>query len=551
MLKHLSIKNYALIQNLEVDFHPGFSVITGETGAGKSIILGALSLIVGQRADLNVLMDKDTKCVVEGHFQIQKAELEEFFHQNNLDYEPEITILRREILVSGKSRAFINDTPVNLNILKELAEILVDIHSQHQTIVLQNTGFQLSALDSFAGLDGELVKYQNVFRQYKKLQNDLKVYQEAESRARAEQDFIQFQFEELEKTKLVAGEQIQLEQELDMLNHAGEIKNRLQTSHQLLHNEPGILSLTNHLLTEVRNLKSYSNQFEEPYARIENNYFDLKDVAKELEKTGEKIELDPEKTIQTEERLSLIYHLEQKHRVESVEDLIKIMESFRHSLTDYSSLETKISSLENEISALKLELNKVAGALSDRRRKAKTALETQILSIISGLGLPKAQFNVEMEKLPDLSEHGFDRITFLFNANPGGELQEIAKVASGGELSRLMLAVKSLIAGSRMLSTIIFDEIDSGVSGEIAGKMGAIMQNMSSKIQIITITHLPQIASRGKNQYLVYKSLINQQTQTFIRQLHDEERVTEIAKMLSDEKVSLSAVETARELLKK
>ncbi len=551
MLKHLSIKNYALIQNLEVDFQPGFSVITGETGAGKSIILGALSLIVGQRADLNVLMDKDAKCVVEGHFQIQKAELEEFFHQNNLDYEPEITILRREILVSGKSRAFINDTPVNLNVLKELAEILVDIHSQHQTIVLQNTIFQLSALDSFAGLDSELVKYQNVFRQYKKLQNDLKIYQETESRARAEQDFIKYQFEELEKTKLVAGEQIQLEQELDMLNHAGEIKSRLQSSHQLLQNEPGILSLTNHLLTEVRNLKSYSNQFEELYARIENNYFDLKDVAQELEKTGEKTELDPEKTIQTEERLSLIYHLEQKHRVESVEDLMKIMESFRNSLTEYSSLETKISSLENEISALKLELNKVAGAISDRRKKAKTALESQILSIISGLGLPKAQFKVDVEKLPDLSEHGFDRITFLFNANPGGELQEIAKVASGGELSRMMLAVKSLIADSRMLSTIIFDEIDSGVSGEIAGKMGAIMQNMSSKIQIITITHLPQIASRGKNQYLVYKSLINQQTHTFIRELPDEERVTEIAKMLSDEKVSLSALETARELLKK
>jgi len=551
LLKHLSIKNYALIQNLEVDFQPGFSVITGETGAGKSIILGALSLIVGQRADLNVLMDKDAKCVVEGHFQIQKAELEEFFHQNNLDYEPEITILRREILVSGKSRAFINDTPVNLNVLKELAEILVDIHSQHQTIVLQNTIFQLSALDSFAGLDSELVKYQNVFRQYKKLQNDLKIYQETESRARAEQDFIKYQFEELEKTKLVAGEQIQLEQELDMLNHAGEIKSRLQSSHQLLQNEPGILSLTNHLLTEVRNLKSYSNQFEELYARIENNYFDLKDVAQELEKTGEKTELDPEKTIQTEERLSLIYHLEQKHRVESVEDLMKIMESFRNSLTEYSSLETKISSLENEISALKLELNKVAGAISDRRKKAKTALESQILSIISGLGLPKAQFKVDVEKLPDLSEHGFDRITFLFNANPGGELQEIAKVASGGELSRMMLAVKSLIADSRMLSTIIFDEIDSGVSGEIAGKMGAIMQNMSSKIQIITITHLPQIASRGKNQYLVYKSLINQQTHTFIRELPDEERVTEIAKMLSDEKVSLSALETARELLKK
>jgi len=550
LLKHLSIKNYALIQNLDVAFHPGFSVITGETGAGKSIILGALSLILGQRAELNVLMDKELKCVVEGQFQIQKVGFEEFFEMNNLDFEPEITILRREILPSGKSRAFINDTPVNLIVLKELAEILVDIHSQHETIILQSTDFQLSALDSYAGLDAGLVKYQHDFKKYKKLQSELKNLQEEENRARAEQDFLQFQFEELEKAKLVAGEQIQLEQELDMLNHAGEIKSRLQTAHQLLQDEPGILSLNNHLITEVRNIKSYSNQLEELFARIESSYFDLKDVAKELEKTEEKIEIDPEKTKQTEERLSLIYHLEQKHRVESVEDLIKTMESFKNSLNVYSSLETKISQLEKEISDLKSVLSTQAGTLSERRKKSKTALENQILSIISGLGLPKSQFKVEMEKLPDLSENGSDRITFLFNANPGGELQEIAKVASGGELSRLMLAVKSLIADSRILSTIIFDEIDSGVSGEIAGKMGAIMQNMSSKIQIISITHLPQIASRGKNHYLVYKSLINQQTQTFIRQLPDEERIAEIAKMLSDTKVSLSALETARELLK-
>jgi len=550
LLKHLSIKNYALIQNLDVTFHPGFSVITGETGAGKSIILGAISLILGQRAELDVLMDKTVKCVVEGQFHIQRTGFETFFQENGLDFEPETTILRREILPSGKSRAFINDSPVNLNILKELAEMLVDIHSQHQTIILQNTDFQLGALDSFSGLNADLAKYQQSFRHYKNLQLELLHLKETEGRARAEQDFLQFQFDELEKSKLVAGEQIQLEQELEMLNHAGEIKNRLQNARHLFQDEPAILPLINNLLAEIKNIKSFSNLLEELFGRIESCYLELKDVAGELEKTEEKVEIDPDRTKQTEERLNLIYHLEQKHRVDNIDDLIKIKESLGNSLMDYSSLETKISSLEKEIAVFKRDLVDFAGGLSEKRRKAKTTLEKQILSINAALGMPQSQFVVKLEKLPELTENGFDKVTFLFNANPGSELQEMAKVASGGELSRLMLAVKSLIADSRVLSTIIFDEIDMGVSGEIAGKMGAIMQNMSSKIQIIAITHLPQIASRGKFHYLVYKSLINKQTQTFVRQLPDEERIAEIAKMLSDAKVSLSAVETARELLK-
>lgn len=550
MLKHLSIKNYALIQNLDVAFHPGFSVITGETGAGKSIIMGAFSLIVGQRAELSVLMDKNVKCVVEGQFQIQREGFKAFFDENNLDFEPEITILRREILPSGKSRAFINDTPVNLPVLKELAEMLVDIHSQHQTTLLQSTDFQLEALDSYAGLNLDLARYRSGFILYKNQLAELAKLRETENKARAEQDFIQFQFDELEKSKLVEGEQLRIEQELEMLNHAGEIKSRLQNAHQLLQDEPGILHLYNNLIAEIRNIKSFSGSLEEIFGRIENSYFELKDVSTELEKAKDKVEVDPGRAGQAEERLSLLYHLEQKHRVNNVEDLIKIKDSFFTNLKAYASLESKITALEKDLERQKSDLVILAGEISEKRIKTKTTLEQHILNLIANLGMPRAQFIIEIERLADLTANGTDKVTFLFNANPGGELQEIAKAASGGELSRLMLAVKSVIADSRILSTIIFDEIDSGVSGEIAGKMGAIMQKMSEKIQIIAITHLPQIASRGKNHYLVFKTLIDEQTQTFIRQLPDEERIAEIAKMLSDATVSQSAVETARELLK-
>ncbi len=550
MLKHLSIKNYALIQNLDVAFHPGFSVITGETGAGKSIILGAFSLILGQRAELNVLMDKNVKCVVEGQFQIRREGLKSYFDDNNLDFEPEITILRREILPSGKTRAFINDTPVNLPVLKDLAEMLVDIHSQHQTTLLQSTDFQLEALDSYAGLHHELSSYRTNFALYRNQLAELEKLRENENKARTEQDFIQFQFDELEKSKLAEGEQVKLEQELEMLHHAGEIKNRLQNAHQLLQDEPGIIQLINTLISEIRHIQSYSGSFQEIYNRLENSFFELKDVSTELEKAMDKVEVDPGRTGQTEERLSLLYHLEQKHRVNNVEDLINIKDSLYKNLKAYASLESKIKSLENDLERQKSDLLILARQISEKRSKTKMLLEQHILSIIAGLGLPRAQFTIEIETLANLTANGTDKITFLFNANPGGELQEIAKVASGGELSRLMLAVKSVIADSKILSTIIFDEIDSGVSGEIAGKMGAIMQKMSEKIQIIAITHLPQIASRGKNHYLVFKTLNDKQTQTFVRQLPDEERIAEIAKMLSDTTVSLSAVETARELLK-
>ena len=324
MLKHLSIKNYALIQNLDVAFHPGFSVITGETGAGKSIILGAFSLILGQRAELNVLMDKNVKCVVEGQFQIRREGLKSYFDDNNLDFEPEITILRREILPSGKTRAFINDTPVNLPVLKDLAEMLVDIHSQHQTTLLQSTDFQLEALDSYAGLHHELSSYRTNFALYRNQLAELEKLRENENKARTEQDFIQFQFDELEKSKLAEGEQVKLEQELEMLHHAGEIKNRLQNAHQLLQDEPGIIQLINTLISEIRHIQSYSGSFQEIYNRLENSFFELKDVSTELEKAMDKVEVDPGRTGQTEERLSLLYHLEQKHRVNNVEDLINI-----------------------------------------------------------------------------------------------------------------------------------------------------------------------------------------------------------------------------------
>jgi DNA repair protein RecN (Recombination protein N) len=548
LLKHLSITNFALIENLQVDFFEGFSVITGETGAGKSIILGALSLILGQRADLQSLMDKEAKCVVEGVFDVVNLGLDDFFVQNELDFQDH-SILRREILPGGKSRAFINDTPVNLNLLSELAEKLLDIHSQHKTITLGDVDFQMEVVDGLAGNGDILDRYRKKFDNYKKLGYELETLKAAEEKARKEQDFIKFQFDELQTARLKQHEQEEIEHELEILTHAEEIKTRLGNAAGIMSTEDGILASMNNLINELRKIKSFFGEIGGLFERLEIDTIDLKDIAAELAKLEEKIEVNTERTAKLIERINLIYLLQTKHKVADISGLLRIKDNYEREMHDYSSLENKIAAINEALLKLSAELHSEAGIISDNRKNIIDMLEKQILEIIEGLGMPRAQFKVEIEKSDALTQNGFDKVRFLFNANQGGELREISKVASGGELSRLMLAVKSLVATKKYLSSIIFDEIDSGVSGEIAGKMGSIMQDMAKKMQIIAITHLPQIAARGNHHYLVYKEMNETNTKTFLKMLPEAGRINEIAKMLSDSKISNSALETARELL--
>ncbi len=550
MLKHLTIRNYALIESLETEFNSGFSVITGETGAGKSIILGALGLILGQRADLQSLMDKNEKCIVEGLFSIQQLNLENFFTANNLDFDPEQSILRREILPSGKSRAFINDTPVNLNILKELAEKLIDIHSQNKVTLLQDESFQLSALDTFAGLDYQLNLYKSLFGEFTQMKLELAGMIRRESEAAREQEFYRFQFEELEAASLVKGEQEQLEEELKLLTHAGEIKTRLSEAGNLLEREQGALDLMKEIIAGLKPVKSYHSEIENVFGLFESTFYDLKEASNDIARVGERLEVEPARINELNNRLAIIYQLQQKHHTDSVEGLLAIKNDYRARLDAYTSLNDQINILKQCISDVFSKLVKQADEISHQRKMAKQPFEKEVISLISGLGMPLAQFIVELKTLPELTPAGREHAVFLFNANKGGEIQELAKVASGGELSRVLLAIKSILAAKKMLPSIIFDEIDSGVSGEVAGKMGSIMQMMAAKMQVIAITHIPQIAARGNYHFVVYKETSDTQTRTFIRNIHQEERIVEIAKMLSDTTITLPAMETAKELLK-
>jgi DNA repair protein RecN (Recombination protein N) len=415
---------------------------------------------------------------------------------------------------------------------------------------LQDEGFQMEVLDGYAGLEDELWDYRRDYNGWMGQIRELGRLKKEEEKARSEQDFYQFQFDELEAAKLRNGEQEEIEQELEVLNHAGEIKARLNNSVRLLADEQGLLEQLAELKNELKSIHYFKREFNDFYERIESNYLDIQDIARDIEREEENVEMDPERAETLNGRLNFIYQLQQKHRCDSVEKLIELKLEYENKLTEYSSIEGKITSLEKELEAYKKKIAQKAKIISEKRRQAKKSLEKEVLDVISGLGLSKARFVVDVETSDELKQNGVDSVLFRFSANPGGVPQEISKVASGGELSRLMLAIKSIIAGKKLLSTIIFDEIDSGVSGEIAGKMGGIMQEMSKDIQIIAITHLPQIAARGSRHYLVYKEQNEDSASTFLKLLTDDDRIIEIAKMLSDAKVSLSAVETARELLK-
>ena len=551
MLQSLKIQNYALIDEIHIGFYPGFLTITGETGAGKSILIGALSLILGNRADTSVLKDETRKCVVEATFHISNSRIKDIFEKHDLDYDKE-TIIRREISSKGKSRAFVNDTPVNIKMLKELGDQLVDIHSQHQNLILKDNVFQLDVVDSYAK-NGELLHdYYHKYREYKDLQKQYNNLKDKSEQASADYDYYRFQFDQLEKANLTEGEQEELEGELETLNHAEEIKHNLSSASYLLNNEESsIISQTREAGDSLRKIVDFYPKVKEISERLESAYIELQDLSNEIDMLNENVEHDPGRIEYIRQRLDDIYSLQHKHRVSSEKELIDIKEDLGKKLEEIDNYDFHLEELEKALKAKSKELSDAAGKLSESRKKSIPPIEKKITSMLKELGIPNASFKIKRTDLEDFNEYGLDHVKFLFSANKNVDLEDISRVASGGELSRLMLSLKSTIAETKALPTIIFDEIDSGTSGDIADKMGSIMREMARNMQVLNITHLPQIASKGDYHYMVYKYDDNESTHTYIKQLEGDERIKEIAKMLSGEELTDTALQNAREFLGK
>lgn len=550
MLQTLIIQNYALIDNLQVGFKPGFSTITGETGAGKSIIMGALSLILGQRADIAFLKNKEKKCIIEGFFSINNNQLRNYFSEHDLDYSRNI-ILRREITPNGNSRAFVNDTPVSLTIIKEIGINLVDIHSQHENLLLSNGRFQLSVLDSIAKNDLQLNEYKTTYNNYVVTQKKLIELKEQAKKNQTDYDYFQFQLKQFENINLNESEIDDLEQEKNILIHSGEIIENLNFAVQILsEGESPVISKLKELKLVLENLSRNYQSTNILKERIENTFIELKDISSELENIISKVEINPERLSNILEKLDSIYSLEHKHKVNSVKELIEIRDGFRKKIDSVELADNEISKLENNLLEHITLLNRQSNILTGNRKKAAASIEKSILPMLKLLGIINANFKVQLTENPEFTSTGRDIVKFIFSANKNVEPMDISKVASGGELSRLMLSIKSLIADTNEVATIIFDEIDTGISGEIAYSMSEIMYNMSKRLQIIAITHLPQIASRGENHYLVYKTNNKEKTETCISLLKQEDRITEIAKMLSGKEITNAALENAKNLLK-
>lgn len=551
MLRSLYIQNYALIEKLDISFEQGFSVITGETGAGKSIILGAIGLLLGQRADVKSIRTGATKCIIEARFDISNYHMQPFFEENELDYEDEC-ILRRELYASGKSRAFINDTPAQLAQMKELGEQLIDIHSQHQNLLLNKEGFQLNVLDLLAHDEPALSAYQAAYKQWKQAQNDLDRLLERAARDKADEDYIRFQWEQLEEAHLTKGEQEELEQEAETLSHAEDIKASLYRTDQLFNNEEGgLLSNLKECCNVMAELQAVYPAAEEWANRLESSYIELKDIADEVSDREEQVEFNPTRLDEVNERLNLIYSLQQKHRMDTVDELMALRDDYATRLASISSSDEEIETLKKRCGELQSEVRRQAAGLTEARREAAREVERQMAARLVPLGMPNVRFVVDMGERKEPGLHGMDTVTFLFSANKNGTLQNISSVASGGEIARVMLSIKAMIAGAVKLPTIVFDEIDTGVSGEIADRMADIMQEMANNDrQVISITHLPQIASRGRAHYKVYKKDNETETNSHIRRLTDEERVEEIAHMLSGATLTEAALNNARALLK-
>jgi DNA repair protein RecN (Recombination protein N) len=551
MLQKLSISNYALIDSLEIGFGGGLNILTGETGAGKSIILGALSLILGQRAESRYFFNQQKKCVIEGTFSVGNFHLRQFFEDNDLDYEVE-AVLRREISIDGKSRAFVNDTPVNLNLMKEQGEKLIDIHSQHATLEINDPEFQLLVVDAVAGHDDLLVVYRSKFKSYKKENAKLERLIQDSDKAKADLDYYQFQFDELEKAALTADEQELLEQVLYTLSNAEEIKRNLLGAFFLMQDgETSAIIQLREAGHQLSSLEKHSPHIAELYQRLNSAVIELKDIAAEIETIEQQTHTDEARAEEVNNRLSVLYNLQKKHRVSSNAELLQLQGDLSEKIQQAAFGDEAIEKLRKQLEADKKELEELAASLSANRKTVIPEIEGLILMSLSEMGMESAGFkiNQKSEQEGPLSINGVDSVKFLFSANKGHTLAEMSKVASGGELSRLMLAIKSLIAKNTALPTIIFDEIDAGVSGEVANKVGQVMEKLAANLQVITITHLPQIASKVQSHYFVYKDDEGATTYTRIKRLNQDDRVLEIAKMLSGDNPGESALQNARELL--
>lgn len=548
MLKHLLIKNYALIQHLEITPSANLNIITGETGAGKSIMLGAVGLLLGNRADTKTLFDEESKCIIEGQFDIKNYNLRKVFDEEELDYA-EVSIFRREISPTGKSRAFINDTPVTLDVLKRLGTRLMDVHSQHETLNLGKQNYQLAFVDAFAGTTPLRHAYKKDYDAYKKAQKHLEKLKAENAEISKEADYNAFLLNELVKAELKADEQAELEASLEVMEHAEEIKTKLNGSLDVLSNsEFSAIDSLQQAKVFLGQLSKYSKSYSSLFERLESSFIELQDIIRELEKEEEQVEFNPEQTQLMQERLSMIYQLQQKHHVGSIEELISIREDLTLKTDRFNSMDEEIQKAEADVAKLKDVAEKKALELSQKRSAVFTKLEKDLGELLAQVGIPDATVKITSTK-SELTDKGIDLINILFSANKGIAPQELSKVASGGEFSRFMFCVKYILAQKISLPTIIFDEIDTGVSGEIALKLGSMMKRMAKNHQLITISHLPQVAAKGDKHYFVYKDSSSIKAESKIKALEEKERIEEIAKMIGGDKPSSTAFESAKELI--
>lgn len=551
MLKHLYIKNFALIDILDIDLYPGFSVITGETGAGKSIVLGAIGLLLGQRADLKTLKQGAERCVIEAHFDLSRYDMKDFFDENDIEYDANDCIIRRELTAAGKSRAFINDTPVQLSMLKELGERLVDVHSQHQNLLLNKQDFQMSVLDIIADDAKELADYKASYDAYHQAANELEALKEEIERNRQNVDFLQFQYQELEGARLNIGEQEELEQKSDTMTHAEDIKSALYTADNALQaDETGIVSQLRSALNAMKGISRVFSEAEELATRMDSTYIELKDIAQEVGSLLSNVDFDPAELDHINERLDRLYDLQKKYHAEDTKGLIALRDSLKEQLDHIDNSDETLRERAQQVEQLKAQCQQKADTLTKLRTKAAKKVETEMQQRLVPLGMPNIRFQVSISK-ENLAANGQDKVAYLFSANTSTPLQPVSQVASGGEIARVMLSLKAMISGAVKLPTIIFDEIDTGVSGKIAEKMAEIMYEMGShERQVISITHLPQIAALGAAHYKVEKEETPQGTTSRMEILSPEERITEIAQMLSGSKVTEAAIQNAKQLLR-
>jgi DNA repair protein RecN (Recombination protein N) len=549
LLTQLTIKNYALIHQLSIDFSSGLSIITGETGAGKSILLGALGLILGNRADLSSLKDTSTKCIVEAKVAISTYNLQDFFKEVDLDYEPE-TIIRREILPSGKSRAFVNDTPVTLSVLNQLRIKLIDVHSQHQTMQLSDNNFQFAVIDAFAKNKERISSYHRGFVQLNQLKKELVELEKKQREAHQQYDYNSHLFKELTAADLKVDEQHLLEEKLERLNNVEDIKLNLSEALEIsITDEIGIQSSVNNLENKLSKIAPFYKGYQNLLERITSVKIEIDDIVAELENANESIDFNPNEADEINDRLQLIYNLQKKHYVNSIEALLQVYEELSEKVLQVENADEVIANKQQEINIVSEKLDSIAATISKARNTSIPKLTKELENLLADLGMENARFSIHIKPTKNYFSNGKDALEFLFSANKGGNYGELKKVASGGELSRIMLSVKKVLSTSTQLPTIIFDEIDTGVSGEVSNKIAAIMQQMSHHMQVIAITHLPQIAAKGSSHYKVFKEEINGVTTTNLKQLSSEERIVEIAEMLSGKDISDTALIHAKELL--